>query len=451
MGLILLSVILIILELVIPEGQLLHDVALWAGHGLTAIFAAELGVRFAVAQRKARFFRHYWLDLISILPFARSLRFLRLLRLLRIFRVGMLLSRRLSNISAVFVGAAGELFVIVTIILITILIGAFGLRLTEGTTHATFGTLEQTLWWSVMSLVAGEPIGEIPQTPLGRLFALGVMMAGLTVFAMFTGTVSAVMVGRLRSMDLRTMDLDELRNHVVICGWNRSGRVLLEELATHPEQIQRGVVIVAEFEEDPHLDGVPVDRNLIWIVREDYTRVETLRRVGIPHADVAILLADRTRERSDQDRDARTVLAAIAIERLNDHIFTSVELINRENGAHLKMIGVEEIVVAEEYAGSMMAMATRNRGIVALVEELLSYRVGNSFFKVAPPARFVGRPVRELERFLREEHACILVGLDRVVSGESQGVEVNPDAARLLESEHQAVLIARRPPRFDRR
>lgn len=449
MVLIMISVALIVVELTTPQRTFLHETAVEAGHVLTYTFIGELLLRFVVAQNKRRFFRQYWLDIIAVIPFARSLRFLRLLRLLRIFRLGLLVNRRLANFSAIFRGATGEFLIIVTIILITILFGAFGLRLTEGATNPAFASFEQTMWWSVLSLVAGEPIGETPISPLGRVFALVVMMSGLTVFAMFTGTVSAVMVGRLRNLDVREMDIDELRQHIVICGWNRSGRVLLEELAVDREAVSRGIVICAEFEQEPNLDNLDLDRNLIFVVRDDYTRIETLRRCGIGHAAVAIILADRTRERSDQDRDARSVLAAITIERLNDAIFTSVELINRENGAHLRMIGVEEIVVAEEYAGNMMAMTTRNRGIVTLVEELLSTRHGNSFHKVRPPRRFIGKSVRELSNFLRDEHQSVLVAIERERPGESDEVLTNPPGDHRIEAQDFVVVIARKVPRLD--
>lgn len=450
MALIVVSVALIVVELTTVPDTLVHNLAVDAGHGLTWVFIAELLLRFAVAQNKRRFFRQYWLDIIAVIPFARSLRFLRLLRLLRIFRLGLLVNRRLANFSAIFRGATGEFLIIVTIIVITILFGAFGLRLTEGVSNPGFATFDQTLWWSVLSLVAGEPIGDTPVTPLGRIFALIVMMSGLTVFAMFTGTVSAVMVGRLRNLNVNEMDLDELRQHIVICGWNRSGRVLLDELAVDREAVSHGIVICAEFDQEPNLDNLDIDRNLVFVVRADYTRIDTLRRCGIPEAAVAIILADRTRERSDQDRDARSVLAAITIERMNDGIFTSVELINRENGAHLRMIGVEEIVVAEEYAGNMMAMTTRNRGIVALVEELLSTRHGNSFHKVRPPRRLIGKTVREIGNFLRDEHDAVLVAVERERPGQSDEVFCNPRGDKIIEADDHVVVIARQMPRLER-
>lgn len=115
--------------------------------------------------------------------------------------------------------------------------------------------------------------------------------------------------------------------------------------------------------------------------------MEVLRQAGLERAAVAILLADKTVPRSDQDRDAHTVLAALTIEKINRGIFTCVELLSRENQSHLTLAGVEEIIVPDEYGGKILAAAARNRGIVCMLDELLTRERGNNFYKSAlPPA-----------------------------------------------------------------
>ena len=38
------------------------------------------------------------------------------------------------------------------------------------------------------------------------------------------------MVNSLKNIRFRTMELDEIENHVVICGWNRAGEMLVDEM-----------------------------------------------------------------------------------------------------------------------------------------------------------------------------------------------------------------------------
>ena len=80
-------------------------------------------------------------------------------------------------------------------------------------------------------LGAGLTLG-LPSSPAGACSCLGVSEAteiGLSFDVVFTGTVSAFMVERLRAED-RKVDWDQLSDHVVICGWSSKGEIILEEL-----------------------------------------------------------------------------------------------------------------------------------------------------------------------------------------------------------------------------
>ncbi len=282
---------------------------------------------------------------------------------------------------------------------------------------------------------------------MGRLFALLLMIAGLTLFAMFTGVVSAFMVNRLRSMNMRNMEIDELGDHLIICGWNRSTLTLLNEFGKDKELVERGIVLVAEFEQEPDLSRVDFDPQHLYVVTGDFTQIETLDHCNLREAKTAIVLSDRSKVRSDQDIDARAVLAAIVIERLNPEIFTSVELMNRENGAHLRMMGVEEIVVAEEYTGGLLAMATRNRGILRLIDELHTHD-GNGFVKVPVPASMLGRAVSDVSLELRTQHSAILVALFEPDEDGGMRLDTNPEATKNLVEGAMMVLITEGIPSF---
>ena len=130
--------------------------------------------------------------------------------------------------------------------------------------------------------------------------------------------------------------------------------------------------------------------------------------------------------RSDQDRDARTVLAALTIEKLAPGIFTVAELTNRQNEELLKMASVEEIVVADEYGAVIMGSASRNRGLVSIVDEILSSRYGNSFRKIPVDKRHAGRTIEDLYMALKRDKDAVLVALVRADDGVEQDVLVNP-------------------------
>lgn len=439
--------ILVSVALILVEAAM-ADMTTFAAHTvmfvndlITMVFVVELSVRYYVENKKSRFFRRYWVDIISVLPLLRAFRVLRVLRLLRLFRVGIILGKHLRVFSTSFRFIKIEYVIISIAIVITVLMGALSIRVAEGG-NADFSSIENALWFSAMTLVAGEPLGGEAQTRLGRVITLTLMMGGLTIFAIFAGTVSAVMVESLRNMKFRHMDIDEIEGHAVICGWNRATELVVEEML-HDRRFDY-IVVVSESEEiEDHPLFVQYQATLFGVVG-DYTRVHVLKEAGIERAEVALLLADDAKEeRSSQDRDARTVLAALLIEKLNQDIFTTVQLLNRDNETSLRRAGVEEIIVTDEYVGNIMASVVRSRGIVSMLDELLSARYGHQFFKHVCPDYLAGKTVAESMRILKEEHDSTLLAVS--VDPEGRDLRVNPPNDFIIEAEHRIIIAASKP------
>jgi voltage-gated potassium channel len=269
-------------------------------------------------------------------------------------------------------------------------------------------------------------------------------LSGLTVFGLLIGTVSAVMGESLRNMKFRSMEIDELEGHVVICGWNRAGRLLVEELL-HDRQFSHIVVISenAVLQQDPYFHAMA---DSLYLVIGDYTRLSTLKEAGVERASYAMLLADTSKEeRSGQDRDARTVLGAMLIEKLNKKIYTVVQLLNRDNEVSLRQVGVEEIIVSDEYVGNIMATVAKNRGIVSVLDELLTAKYGHQFFRGPLPELLHDKSVAEALVLLKSKYDAILIAVDLGTDSQIQDrVRVNPPKELILKREHHIIVAASR-------
>ena len=418
-------------------------------HAVTVVFGFELSLRWLAEPRKKKFWERYWLDCLAVLPALRWFRFLWLLRLLRLFRFGVLLTRRLTGYSALMRQGAAETAISIVTVGVVVLVGAIGIRAAEGD-HTGFTTLTEGVWWSVLSLVAGEPIGHTPTTTAGRLVTLGIMFSGLTMFAVVTGLVSANMVDRLRKLNLRHMEIEDLDGHAIICGWNPAGLRVIREIQADADAGTRGIVVIAEFEADPETEGLIPHPELVFFVAGDYTRPDMLHRAHIERASRAIILADRTRERSDQDRDARSVLTALLIENINQahdkDIFTSVELVNRDNAQSLESAGVEEIVIGHDYVGRIIASSSRQVGMTAIFDELLTAQYGNQFFKFLLPGALPPTSIAELGRLLQERCRAILLAVE-VEGSFGAKMEVNPTPNQMVSGGQVVVAIAVDPIR----
>lgn len=447
-GLILLSVLLVVSEVVLETRGLTIR---WVSHlqaGLTSIFIAELGLRYWVARKKRRFWRNYWLDVLAVMPMITAFRLLRLLRILRLLRAGILLNRSLGRLSSAIATSLGMQIGVFMVIGLIVLTGGLATYLFEAPTNPSINTLRDAMWWSFLSLVAGEPIGGDPQTDIGRVITLMVMMGGLTTFAVFTGVVSAVMMRKLETfMDFKALEIDELRDHIVICGWNRGGHLIVEELLADDDMKQCALVIVTEDTEEPFQSLKHLNQFQLYFYPEDYTKIDILETVGIIYASRAILLADATHPRTDQDRDARTVLAALTIEKLNPSIYTCAQLLDRRNDVQLKLAGVDDVIVTEEVASHLIATSTRNQGSVEALAELLTVQSGQQIYEVEVPAAWLGKSYWQLSQHLKQQSDALLLAIESIVDGE-RTTQVNPPTSLVLAPDDRLVIIAQETPKF---
>ncbi len=446
--LILISVALVVFEVVLETRGLTTR---WVNHiqaGLTSIFILELSCRYWVARKKRRFWRNYWLDILAVMPMITAFRLLRLLRILRLLRAGILLNRSLGRLSSAIATSLGlqiGVFMVIGLIVIT---SGLATYLFEAPHNPRIDSLRDSMWWSFLSLVAGEPIGGDPQTDIGRVIALVVMMGGLTTFAVFTGVVSAVMMRKLETfMDFKALEIDELRDHIVICGWNRGGHLIVEELLADGDMNRCAVVIVAEATDEPSQALSHLNQSQLYFYPEDYTKIDILETVGIIYASRAILLADATHPRTDQDRDARTVLAALTIEKLNPSIYTCAQLLDRRNDVQLKLAGVDDVIVTEEVSSHLIATSARNQGSVEALAELLTVQSGNQIYEIPMPPVWVGKHYWTLAQYLKQQSDALLLAIESIKQQE-RITQVNPPADFVLSEEDRLVIIARQVPRF---
>src|SRR5690554_96792 len=430
---------------------------------LTLGFIGELFLRFYAEPRKERFFRKCWYDILAVLPALRILRVFRILRLLRLYRVSLLAMDRLKKSSSFFNVVRVEYLMIGLGFFTATMMGGLSMRVAEGGINSEFGTFEQTLWYAVMTIIAGEPTGGDPTSSLGKGITLSLMITGLTLFAILTGTVSAVMINMLKDIRISAMELEDLDEHIIICGWNPSGSVILSELLhdessgepslkgrkTHKKK-HKSFVHNKQFVIISEADSVSVDEVVmnhpgrIMTMIGDYTRLEVLKRAHIERASTAILLADATiPARSAQDQDARSVLAAMLIEKARPGIYTIVQLNNRDNETSLKAVHVEEVIVAEEYVGNLVATMTRNKGIVTILDDLLTAKYGEQFFRDEVPEEMVGMPVEDAILHLKREYDAVLIAID-LKNGKTgrEGFLVNPPLDFRLEAHHRLFVAA---------
>ena len=174
----------------------------WLEIGIVILFTAEYMLRLWIAERPLKYALSPYgiIDIVAIAPFylvggaeTSALRGLRLLRLIRLLK-----NRRYARACAKLVKALHEskeeaaIFAVASAL--TVYIAAVGIHQFEHKAQPeAFGTLGQSLWWSVGLLVDVE-YGEVyPVTVAGRAFAAVLALVGIAIVAVPAGLVASAL------------------------------------------------------------------------------------------------------------------------------------------------------------------------------------------------------------------------------------------------------------------
>lgn len=197
------------------------------------------------------------------------------------------------------------------------------------TTHAN---LYDAFYW-VVSTLTTVGYGDIVVTSnLGKIFSIFVQLSGIPLVFGILFTLIITWMEKVIHSNIPTKSSKKLKDHIIICGYNRLIETLIEEL-------NENNVPYVLIEEDSELIKDLLKKNIRTIFGPVYEE-ETLKNANIK--DAHFLIANRSDE-----LNANIVLTARNISDLN--IIAIVE--DRSNKKYLKYAGATSVVSPKEMFG----------------------------------------------------------------------------------------------------
>lgn len=171
---------------------LLGDIAAIALVVIWALFAVDYAVRLVLSGQGARFVTSHWLDtVVLILP---------LLRPVRIVNTYVTLQRRHDRPRLSLYGRVMA-YAGITAFLLSVATALAVYQQERGAPGATIRTFGDSVWWAC-SAITTVGYGDVtPVTPLGRVFAVFLMICGLALLGAVTGSFSSWLVQVFRRED----------------------------------------------------------------------------------------------------------------------------------------------------------------------------------------------------------------------------------------------------------
>ncbi len=173
------------------------EVALWV---VWLVFALDYAARFRLAVNKRKFFVTHVFDLLTVLlPMVRQLRVLRLVTVLKV------LNRKFSGKIRQQVG--------VYVAGVTVLVGlSASLAVLDAERHhpdATITTFGDAVWWTLTTISTVGYGDRYPVTWEGRLVAALLMIGGIALLGVITGTIASWLVERLSGVEEQVVEAEQ--------------------------------------------------------------------------------------------------------------------------------------------------------------------------------------------------------------------------------------------------
>lgn len=298
--------------------------------------------------------------------------------------------------------------------------------LADGT---TIRKLEDSFWWTIVTLTTVGYGDYYPKSSEGRLIALFVMIVGIGVLSVLNGLVARILLEQKLKEELG-MASYKLEKHIIICEWNYRSKQIIQELRKHSKTKKVPIVLIADIERKPIYDD-----NLFFI--KGAVNDETLLKAKLDKAKTVIILGDDKLDYTS--RDAKVILSTLTVESINKNAYTIVELLNEAYSATCKRACADEIIVSSNLNCNLIVSAAINHGISDVVSDILNYEDGSQLYKIPVPKHEVG--LRFIDIFIRmkQNKQSIIIAIQEGAEGK---VISNPPSNHKLADGDYLIVIA---------
>lgn len=269
---------------------------------------------------------------------------------------------------------------------------------------------EAPFWWAIVTMTTVGYGDFAPKTPEGRMFAVLVMFAGISLTAMFTAIISSIFVAK-RIREEKGLEKLNIKNHIILCGWNRNADKIIHSIQYLAEAPRKNIVLINDLDEEEIARLKTRYRKIrLHFVVGDFTSEQVLEKANLEAAETVIIIPSDIND-SIQNPDDKTILAALTIKGLEPNIRLIAYLHDRENLTHIKRANADEVVISDDFGAYMLASHVMDPGIPQTVNRLLDNVSKNRFKRVDIPSEFIGKPFDNLFNHFRKKNNSILVGV----------------------------------------
>lgn len=172
----------------------------WVNVAVWALFAFDYGVRLVTADRRGRFVRKNWLDLVTLaLPMLRPLQ-----ALLVLGALNMLAKRGAGFVRGRVVASVGLAVTAVSFVAALAMLDA-----ERSNPDANIRDFGDAAWWAAVTIPTVGYGDRYPTTTEGRFIAAGLMLTGIALLGVITAAIASWFVEKMSEVSAGHQETQE--------------------------------------------------------------------------------------------------------------------------------------------------------------------------------------------------------------------------------------------------
>ena len=269
---------------------------------------------------------------------------------------------------------------------------------------------DNPFWWAIVTMTTVGYGDFSPETPEGRVFAVFIMFAGITLVSLLTASISSIFVAQ-KIREGKGLEKLNISDHIVLCGWNSNTGNLMNSIQKLNHEKHLDLVLVNELsEEEVNQIKSRFTKLNILFVSGDYTQEETLLKASVTTSNTVIIIPNNINN-EDGLHDEKTIFATLTIKSIDSSIRVVAYLLERENLTHIKRAEADEVVISDDFSLNILASHVVDPGVPQLSNHLVNADSSSRFVRKQIPSNFVGKEYGDLFEYFRGENGSLLVGL----------------------------------------
>lgn len=286
--------------------------------------------------------------------------------------------------------------VIICIVSVWIL-GAFLISAIE------FQNIGDSLWWTIVTMTT-VGYGDIAPTSIsGRVLAIFIMLSGIILVAMVTGTISSIFTTK-RIMEGKGLEKISKENHIIICGWSPN---ILSLINGFLDSSNNNDIIMINDESQDKIDSIMSGfSNKVQYVRGDYSLDSILIKANTNKAKYVLILND-----SSNNKDEKVILSTLTIKKISPSIRVIAQINDKNKIPFLRRANVDAVLSSDDYNLFMSLSHVLEPGSAQAISLLMNEDSNNSLKSEQIPKTFIGKTFSELHKYYFDEFGTICLGL----------------------------------------